>query len=186
MTSKAIVTQTQLGVRMHSVESVQEVLNQFPQLSRERLVGLYTKFDAYDRDKRSIISAVDLQDVLKQDEVFTSPKQIARIIRDATGGRSSSELSFNEFVAVMLAQDTDDDSKKLHKGGDFKFYHDSASSVISKFESGVPRKESSDAKLTTPRTSGSGTVAAAKAALLSEAKGFERTRLSQGASQLAG
>merc|ERR1719420_2021647 len=131
---------------MHSVESVQAVLNEFPTLTREKLITFYTKFDAFDETRRATIAANDLQEILKQDEIFTSPKQISRIIKEATNGESSSELTFNQFVRVMLHQDNEDASKKLSRGGSFKLYHDSASAVISKFESNSSAKEKLDPK----------------------------------------
>lgn len=174
MTSKAIVTQTSVGVTMHSVESVQAVLNEFPALTREKLIKLYSKFDDFDTKKESKITAADLQEILKRDEVFTSPKQIARIIKEATNGTSSSELRFKDFVTVMLQQDNEDSSKKLTRGGSFKLYHESASSVISKFESNSASKENLDTKQPESRNS-VGTVAAAKAALFQ--KGFVPTSI---------
>lgn len=105
------------------------------------------------------------QDILKKDEVFTSPKQIARIIKDATKGKTSTELTFNDFVTVMLAQDTEDNSKKLCRGGSFKLYHESASSVISMFESNTIDANKLDSKASMPKKSVGGTIAEAKAAL---------------------
>lgn len=45
---------------MHSVESVTAVMNDFPALSYQKLTTLYTKFDAYDVNKDSKITATNL------------------------------------------------------------------------------------------------------------------------------